>query len=694
MAASAGSKYREVSKAIEMYQFSSDGKYFIQGTIDNELQLFNTASNKLEQTFSPTISQRHDAFGTFCSLSYVSADNMKAESTSAYGRVAVGTTTGSVVLFELDINTSTLVASNVHRSQRISDIVIDSRGDCIFTSSAMDPSVNKLSIKKKEVIAEYDAEKSGHHSGAGVTKIALSLNDKQRYLLAAGDDIRLFNADTAILLASVTGHAGSVSCLDFLSVSSTQVTFLSTSADQFMNIWQVDPKASTTDGSEPSLSAANRSKGPAMILNCVNEPLRVSCMSIPTKDKTLDSKKKNHLNGSLESSSKKSKKRKLVNGNSSHQKPAASVRARLMVCDRRQLCYGFDLDLSELEGASSSKVLQKQPSFQVDTKKARDCLIRKNRKLVIAYEMDSHSTTKLTERFVYAALRTKPFGKQRKPIKLPSKLLSHSSQPASQQPSTATTLSTPTKRKAGEHEFQLQNLELEVIPDVKVVQPEEHQPQMFRGKRRRMEESSLAVDQDMKQQSMKMMALAEQSLAASETRSGATISQLQPYQVNTGLVTLLKQGLTSNEQRVTDLCFEQQNSDLIQSTLRQLASEDDPEALVYRRQLVCLLVKTYLAKPSKSAEVLQWLTLALRVFGRKLSADAAIVEQLSQLYSSMSIRLRTKDKLIRLGGKVNFIISQIEEVENISFKQHSKHIKGGGDLEEETKTALVVYEED
>jgi len=114
----------------------------------------------------------------------------------------------------------------------------------------------------------------------------------------------------------------------------------------------------------------------------------------------------------------------------------------------------------------------------------------------------------------------------------------------------------------------------------------------------------------------------------------------------------LEQALQSNDAQMLETCLRNNETKIVGATVERLPSERVAG-------LLTILVSKVEARPNRGATLLVWIKALLEHHGDHLSEIPELAEGLSNLYQVIDARLKVFDKLLKLSGRLDFIITQI-----------------------------------
>ncbi|RHY92131.1 hypothetical protein DYB37_005350 [Aphanomyces astaci] len=226
--------------------FSPCQSFFVSISDDNRVKVWDVASGSLRQelkerdhlTYKYTSLAWTKASPWAASSSSSSKKGTKRSATSDLGVLALGTTTGAIVVWNLEkgevgVRLARETSENGH-AVAVTDIVFASSGTTLFSSSS-EKNVLEWNVKDASVTRKFKV------GSDGASKLALSKSDD---VLAVGSSsIKLFDVASGKKSKKLTsGHATTVSQLAF---SDCARYLFSSTGERFINVFDVS--AESTD---------------------------------------------------------------------------------------------------------------------------------------------------------------------------------------------------------------------------------------------------------------------------------------------------------------------------------------------------------------------------------------------------------------------------------------------------------------
>jgi U3 small nucleolar RNA-associated protein 5 len=143
------------------------------------------------------------------------------------------------------------------------------------------------------------------------------------------------------------------------------------------------------------------------------------------------------------------------------------------------------------------------------------------------------------------------------------------------------------------------------------------------------------------------------------------------------LYTMLTQAIHSNDEQFLERCLNVDSNLVIHTTVRRLT----PDQVV---PLLDLLLNRMRTKFTRTTQLMEWIRAILLSHSSYLMTLPGVVTRLGTLYQHLDSRVATFQKLLRLSGRLDLVMSQIE----------TRRKQADEDLDTERQVPAVVYEED
>ncbi|KAJ3206194.1 WD repeat-containing protein 43 [Dinochytrium kinnereticum] len=169
-----------------------------------------------------------------------------------------------------------------------------------------------------------------------------------------------------------------------------------------------------------------------------------------------------------------------------------------------------------------------------------------------------------------------------------------------------------------------------------------------------------------------------QSTSQNPAREGTGVRALRKPTA-TSLHSMLSQAVHSADRQLLETTLTVNDSRIILSTVRRL----QPSLVV---PLLDMLVGRLQAKPNRAAALIEWVRAIIVAHAAFLMTDPALVRHLGALYQTLDSRVGTFQKLVKLSGRLDLVMSQIA--------LRSSQVEGGSAEDEEEEQAEAVYDEE
>jgi U3 small nucleolar RNA-associated protein 5 len=165
---------------------------------------------------------------------------------------------------------------------------------------------------------------------------------------------------------------------------------------------------------------------------------------------------------------------------------------------------------------------------------------------------------------------------------------------------------------------------------------------------------------------------------ALRTPDASPLPQSQRSKPNANsLYTMLTQAIHSNDVQFLERCLNVDSKVVIHTTVRRLT----PQQVV---PLLDLLLNRMRTKFTRTTQLMEWIRAILLSHSSYLMTLPGIVTRLGSLYQHLDSRVATFQKLLRLSGRLDLVMSQIE----------TRRKQADEDLDTERQVPAVVYEEE
>jgi WD40 repeat protein len=205
------------AKALEVVQFSPDGKYLASGGYDGELRIYKADSPGIGNF----VKSMPGHLGCITSISFSNDGSM----------VSSGSKDNSVRVYKLA--TGELIYSSTEHSNSVSKVRFDANGDFLLSSST-DGLVNLYDLKnptKKASSIKY---------GSAINSFLVAPNAKSMYVVSGKSDVDQINFK-GVVIASLKGHSAKINCLE---LSPDKKLLATGSDDKTIIIWDIATGAS------------------------------------------------------------------------------------------------------------------------------------------------------------------------------------------------------------------------------------------------------------------------------------------------------------------------------------------------------------------------------------------------------------------------------------------------------------------
>ncbi|ETW00476.1 hypothetical protein H310_07093 [Aphanomyces invadans] len=227
-----------MSSSLKLAAFSPCQSFFVSISEDNRVKVWDVATGSLRQE----LKERDHLKYKYTTLAWTKASpwattgaskkGNKRSATSDLGVLALGTTTGAIVVWNLEkgevgARLARETSENGHAAA-VTDLVFTSTGATLFSSSS-EKNVLEWNVKDATVTRKFKV------GSEGVSKLALSKSDD---LLAVGNsNIKLFDVASGKKSSKLTsGHATAVAHMAF---SDCSRYLFSSTGERFVNVFDV-----------------------------------------------------------------------------------------------------------------------------------------------------------------------------------------------------------------------------------------------------------------------------------------------------------------------------------------------------------------------------------------------------------------------------------------------------------------------
>mmetsp|Transcript_11318 Transcript_11318/g.14751 ORF Transcript_11318/g.14751 Transcript_11318/m.14751 type:complete len:578 (+) Transcript_11318:133-1866(+) len=168
------------------------------------------------------------------------------------------------------------------------------------------------------------------------------------------------------------------------------------------------------------------------------------------------------------------------------------------------------------------------------------------------------------------------------------------------------------------------------------------------------EEEDRPLGERVEEMSKKLLAAVEEKASSGSKREPAeSLKRKRDVSSSTSLSTVLEQALQANDGDLLELCLGQTNAQIVADTVKQLDSNRV-------RQFIGVLIKKFEDKPSRSSLLLVWVSTILKFHAEYLITVPELARSLGSLYETIQARLEVFKKLLKLSGRLDFLVSQVE----------------------------------
>ncbi|XP_066598472.1 WD repeat-containing protein 43-like [Prorops nasuta] len=235
--------------------FSSDGQYLAYCGNDGKLKIYETATDRLKQEYTPNL-HLSSPCSVLCWISvsqqstsiapspWKKLKKKSSDETDSKGIVAMGSVNGTIILYD----TTSATVSNQLENGHVAGVtaITWSPGSSLFTA-ADDHQIVEWNIQENGIKCKWK-------SGKGkVTALAIVLDGKS--LISAERKIKWWNLDTKELIRTFTGHAYQVTTLNPIRINSTTSYIVSGAQNEgYLCIWALnDQKIDKTSAATLSI---------------------------------------------------------------------------------------------------------------------------------------------------------------------------------------------------------------------------------------------------------------------------------------------------------------------------------------------------------------------------------------------------------------------------------------------------------
>mmetsp|Transcript_21989 Transcript_21989/g.32679 ORF Transcript_21989/g.32679 Transcript_21989/m.32679 type:complete len:696 (-) Transcript_21989:29-2116(-) len=601
-------------------------------TDDNRLKIWNTFSAQLHEHF---FSSKHLSDTYTCLAWGINTDKRKKRARQQndleqLGFVALGSHSGRIVCWDLrqgkivhefSVTTNEKKRGGKRRQdahrKRVNDLVFDSKASRLF-SCGDDGLIFEWDLQTGNMLNKFKAGKKG----VGCSALALSPNDK--VLLSASTTIQQWDVSSANAMgkrtAKYAGHSSQVIKLGFVS---DKVFYSAAANDRFVNVWTLDTNNAASSSSN---TVATRSS------TTIRQPMQVLTADFPVQSLCAKSLSKSIFHIAALSQDQLAVSIWQVEQKSSHSSSSSSSNKKkqlkssvlLTAASQQQQQQGNASQILALtfNTKHDSLLIVKSPSFKPSFHRLQ------------YFDSAKHAFQSSD------ALNAKLSG-------------DGSEQTEIEKTTNISVVQAPNYMETATNERARQKQNASVVGHNQM--PSFPSSTTIALKSAQDSSTNTGAHQALIEQLSKQLVVTEQEKGVTNMTKDATPKAISLYSV-------LIQALNTSDKALLASCLEISDIQIIEKTVEKLPVK-------FVMPFLQTIVKKFESQPGRGTALIVWIKSILVQHTAYLVSAPHLAPQLSRLYQTVDSRLMVFNKLLKLSGRLDLIMAQLDKRDSLRGEQ-------------------------
>lgn len=626
--------------AAELTAFgpTSACEYFALVTNDGRLRLWEikTGTLKQEYTESGHLSTRYTCISWKAS-SVVSTGRKKRRKTSTLGNILLGTSNGDVVVWDLEAGQVLRRISSFPKRSVSSIVVVD---NIIYTTSSGSSKMKRFNLMTGEKIDEFDVQGS-----RGLERVAA--NAEGNYFASGNVKIQLWDPSSREKIANFGGHARAVSSLQFS--NDGKYLFSTAKLDRFPTLWDCSAAGDNTiEGadSEGARQTFTMDAPPVCSDIVCAENGRYHLLAVSDKGK-LNVWDWNSAN--TESPDKKSKKKKKKKKTNKRQPVAVSTLpsdgstdeelARIFAA---RFCSEFEGSIFVAHGSLAGPIFERVSYLDENEKVSAEIVVK-------SAGVDVESSLLMRNGSKSSAV-TASGG-------FPTSNTAHVAGGIDGGIVSWPSDGTGKGNSMGEESLTTEGRDNEGGDDGNSEEDEDDDDDVTLAERvqaltKQLKVNSDSDDEENERQSSAMRTAAARAAEIASTVEDDSILGSGRTPRARCLVKILEQALKVSDDALLEHCLSTSDVHIVRETVRGLSA-------LCVTQFLTRVISKFEARPARASTLCLWIKTIVEMHAGYLTSSQDAVSALGNLHSTVDTRLGVFKRLLKLSGRLDLILSQI-----------------------------------